>query len=191
MTAFGWKILSRPAAKDTRRVQVNNAVRQDNTMFRGHPIDTIILEREIYFLAVLFNASESLFRASDVAKEDEIDRLRAHFETSEASRALVSVAVMLRSQMDCMSDEQITLLASDTFRIVGAYLAPKQGELDFREACNKIIHLREIKFDLQEASFTKAGFLLPWVQLSGEYRDEEWTVKIDINHFVKVAFALS
>jgi hypothetical protein len=160
-------------------------------MFLGHRIDTITLEREIYFLAVLFNASESLHKSDDNEDNDGIDRLRSHFETSEASRALVSVAVMLRNQMDWMRDEQVDLLLTKEARIVGSYSKPKVRDLSFRDACNKIIHVRDIEFDIHQTTPSRSGFLRPLVKLSGEFQGEEWTVKIDINRFIRVAYALS
>ena len=67
---------------------------------RGHPIDIITIEREVYWLAAVFAASRTLHDLTPDEEEHEFDSLRLRFETSEASRLLISVAVMLRNLMD-------------------------------------------------------------------------------------------
>ena len=161
---------------------------------QGHPIDTITLEREVYWLATVFAASSTLHQLAPDEDDNELDKLRLHFEISEASRLLISVGVMIRNLMDAKSPEMLELYIRKKDMIVGHYTIGKKRrkkELTFREACNKLIHALRINFDMAGRNKKKLGYLRPKVYLYGEFRDEGWRAVLDVTKFIKIAYRLS
>jgi hypothetical protein len=163
-------------------------------MYRGHPIEGITIERELYWLAVAFAGSRGLHDLTPDEKNHELDSLRLHFETSEVSRLLISVAVMLRNLMDASSPEHIELLIRKRDMVVGHYFTGKQRrkkELIFREACHKVIHALHVNFDLAGTKKNKLGYLRPVVHLYGEFHGEDWRAVLDVMKFIAIAYRLS
>ncbi|TKJ38641.1 MAG: hypothetical protein CEE38_02760 [Planctomycetes bacterium B3_Pla] len=162
--------------------------------FQGHRIETITLEREVYWLAAVFAASSTLHRLAPDEDDNELDKLRLHFEISEASRLLISVAVMLRNLMDAQSSEMLELSIRKMDMIVGHYTIGKKRrkkDLTFREACNKLIHALHINFDMAGMNKKKLCYLRPKVYLYGDFRDEDWRAVVDVTKFIKIAYRLS
>jgi hypothetical protein len=60
-------------------------------------------------------------------------------------------------------------------------------QLDFREACNKIIHARHVHFDGDIHAETQAEYLNPVVHLYGTKAQNDWRATLDIVEFCKAA----
>lgn len=107
----------------------------------GYPIATEAFDLEVYVLAALFTSSRAL---SDIEHEHQSLRwARATFERSEVSRRLLSLAVMLRNQLE------VSVLKPD---VAVGILTPDMStpshckDLSLREACNRIIHAESVDF---------------------------------------------
>lgn len=159
--------------------------------FYGHPIEGITIERELYWLAVAFCGSRGIYNLTPDSDNHEFDFLPRNFETSEASRLLISVAVMLRNLIDASSPEHLELRLRKKDMVVGYYfVGKKKKELIFREACHKVIHALHVNFDMAGIQKKKRGYLRPTVHLYGEFRDEDWRAVIDVMKFIRIAYQL-
>lgn len=59
--------------------------------------------------------------------------------------------------------------------------------LDFREACNKIIHAKRVHFDIAVHEKTGVDYLNPVVYLYGSKGEKEWKATLDITQFCRAA----
>ena len=173
-----------------------------------YQIDRGVLLQKAYFLLCFFFANKEISRRTDSNIPDEpLSVLEARFFESEASRALIELAVGLR----VIDDQMRQLPVKDETRkryerrrkVVNYYdcdLFP-QKHLGFREICNKIIHSDVMEPHLSEGSepherdsahlFGDEGKSINWthingyVGLSGRHGKEEWNVLLDIEIFIK------
>ena len=173
----------------------------------GYPSDTTLMMSEAYRLICVFGGSR------------EVERVRSRFhdhdsfppidgpskwirmlELSEASRLLLSLAVILRNTLDTSNDtsESYSHLVRTEVGQVRVLNKPraKVKSLEVREACNKIIHAMNINFDFTNRSNICAGRLRPFVHLYGEREtrrnteSEKWKATVNILDLSYVAICL-
>lgn len=162
--------------------------------YQGYPIESVLIELQIYHLLTVFCASQKLHQLAAIKDNDELDTMRQRFEESEACRLLISVAIMLRNLMDATSPEAIKLRMREQDAIVGT-LQPDEREttserLLFRDACNKIIHAYHINFDMDEEKPRKMNYINPTIYLYGEHHGSKWRATIDVVDFARCAYRL-
>lgn len=156
---------------------------------RGLPIDVQHIDRDIYYLLVLFSASK-LLASQNAGEADAVRTLRSQFEASEATKQLISVAVCVRNGIDAgrrgPTEYQKPLLQ----KTVGTLKQEgKKTELRFRDACHKIIHATYL--DFVSRSTKGVDYILPRVLLWGEHRNVEWEATVDVLEFARLAYALN
>jgi hypothetical protein len=149
----------------------------------SYPIAAEALDLEIYQLACIFAASQELSRVSKSIRT--FSTLVDTFEFSEASRKLISISVAIRSSLDSnptpKKETNVGTLTKDTSN-------PVEVKLEFREACNKIIHALDINFF--DISGDYSG--LSWsIELFGNYGNKNWKATIDLQEFIKEAHKLT
>ena len=102
---------------------------------------------------------------------------------SEIARILVTSAVVAR-----ISDEQrgfALLHAEDQCGELRKDNESEQSEpLILREACNKIIHAKEIQFDIKH-SVKNYYSIVPVVYLFGEKNGKTWEAKLDLVEYIR------
>ena len=144
-----------------------------------------MVELKTYRLLSIFHASNSA--ASDTSLPDypEWWEWYTEFERAEASRLLISIAVMARNGFDSgQTSGKIAQSAANA--IVGELTADlenpsDQKELTCREACNKIIHTD--RFELERNDEPDRSSLTGVVLLFGSYRGHDWKARVRINDF--------
>jgi hypothetical protein len=157
----------------------------------GFPIAAESLDLELYLLACGFAASSTL---SDQGSPS-VQHLRKTFESSEISRRLITIAVIVRSHLDQCSDSAMKRLNAKIGSV--GELTPDAGKptktqnLDLREACNKIIHALDVHFEFSETGSENLGGLLPQVTLIGDRYGKPWTAILDIYAFIDGAQRLT
>jgi hypothetical protein len=151
------------------------------------------LELEIYRLITLLEASPELakFEGSDSDKR-QLDFLRRLFEFSEISRIVVSLAAIHRTALNADPRYYAAVHKAALQRGVGTLIADqtkpqKQKPLDFREACNKVLHADQVDPETDPASGALTGRLI----LLGELNEKEWCVELDLRAYALTALALS
>lgn len=155
----------------------------------GLPIDSQHIDRDIYYLLVLFSASK-LLASQDTGEADAVRTLRSQFEELEAVKQLISVAVCVRSGID--ADRRAPTEYQKPFlqKIVGTLKQEgKKAELRFRDACHKIFHATDLEF--VSRSTKGVDYIMPMVLLCGEHRSVEWEAKVDVLEFARIAYKLN
>jgi len=147
-----------------------------------YPISAEALDLEVYVLAALFTGSEVLAALGETHRG--LRWVRATFESSEVSRRLISLAVMIRSHLDVSpegSHEAVGLLVTKGE-------ASSQGKsLTLREACNKIIHAESVSFSAGEGDQSSMPPVSPEVILEGTHGRREWTAHLNAIEFLEAA----
>ena len=164
---------------------------------QGYPIAAEAYDFELFQLASTFAASTELARLSE--KHQGIGQLRSTFERSEAARRLIAVAVMIRGKLDSRCVTYPGKLEETSESDVGLLVPDleKQGDskrLDFREACNKIIHATDVDLtpagDDAESEPLLSQTVVLWGSRSARQGAKEWRADLDLPRFVDVASRL-
>lgn len=114
------------------------------------------------------------------------------YEKAEISRLLINIATYYRVKYDDGSWEHAPWLHDEEYKGVGSLINdlkhPENAcQLDFREACNKIIHAKQVHFDGDVDPKTKSECLNPIVYLYGDRSQQSWKATVDIITFCKAA----
>jgi len=145
------------------------------------------IEEKCYLLLTCFAASEHIHDFSETLADLGIPHLSV-FEPRVVTTYLISVAVQLRMIDDAMRSHGRTHHVPDFF--VGLLNeAGQEKELDVREACNKIIHARNVK--VVEITATGAECLTKTIFLSGTKGSSSWNSEIHIELFLKAALFMA
>lgn len=165
---------------------------RDNPWRGGYPHDPTILYNDLFFLATTFGASKntSTFRKTkgDAENSSSLFSIFRNFEYSEASKRILAVAVICRNEL------KITEYKKSDFKNVGEIKKgrTKKQDLDLLTACHKIIHARDINFDLTIAKDIRSGYLKPVIYLYGSEKNQgvttEWKATLRIFDFIEEVF---
>lgn len=164
----------------------------------------------------MFEASKSLAEAFDYAEAEEeqelteadvpLLRLHQQYAFVQASKALLQLALMVRTYDDQMRDsgESEAYLQHSKDVDDGHYVGILNGQDSFlvREACNKIIHATEVRplyerVDRIVTDALKEGkihqdiwYLTGEIELSGFYKREEWNAVLHLQPFVEIILGI-
>jgi hypothetical protein len=151
------------------------------------------LELEVYRLMTILESSSAL---ADYGGTYEGDRRKVEFlrgwEYPEVSRIVVSLAAIIRAAMD--ADPGVyrgDFIELEVERHVGilrpdATQPQAQESLEFREACNKIIHAKRVVPQRADS-----GALTGVLFLYGDYRKKDWEARLDLREFALGALSLT
>lgn len=148
----------------------------------GYPFRNSTIELDAYRLVSTLASSQFLASKAQGGVDSELwMRLKSH-ECQEISRLLVSLAVISRSNIDAgRFDENLERVVGKLFS--GASTHKKEKELDFREACNKIIHATSLKFDISDDTSLECASLPVDAILYGEHNSKQWKAILNIFDF--------
>jgi hypothetical protein len=136
-------------------------------------------------LAIIF-ASKSFaeLRMGSGENWEAIDHLQ-QFEGDEITRILLAVAITARV-IDDRNNKVLDLVARDCGTLIATDAnGTKETGLSLREACNKIIHAKKVRFDSSELETTQR-YLNPVIYLYGErHQGQEWKAVLDVITFAK------
>jgi len=142
----------------------------------GRSIDLIEIDNLTYNLLTIFASSKEIALFEN-AKYSQLIDIKNRFETSKASKNLITLAIITRNILD-----------SKTYSISSSELTcgilnenGKTTNLEIREACNKIVHAQHI--DFVEISEREYSYLSSKIQLSGERHTKKWTAEFDVYEF--------
>jgi hypothetical protein len=160
----------------------------------GYPFESPNIALEIFRLATAIAASETL---AELAK-DELDGLKWEWlrlaEFPEICRILVSIAAITRSNIDSNPSSQAAdahLIAKPVGTLRPDLDNPHKTEpLEFREACNKILHANYINPDVSDIAQGMKSPLKPRLYLYGKHRGKEWRATVEIFAFAIAATQL-
>jgi hypothetical protein len=157
----------------------------------GLGISSEFLDHQLYLLGCMVHASAAIEKLG----QDPLRDLRQQFQEAEIGRLLLTVAVAVRNAMD-QNPSRASYWLQGVDGSVGKLKllrSKKKTEsvLNFREACNKLIHCLSINFDYKSKNPKRGMALNPVVHLYGTKGEQEWKATIEINKFIGVATQLT
>ena len=157
----------------------------------GLGISSEFLNHQLYLLGCMVHASTAFEQLAEHPLKD----LRQQFQETEIGRLLLTIAAAVRNAMDQNpSRAEYWLQGVDdnvgTLELL-KHMKNTKSDLQFREACNKLIHCLSINFDYVAEKPGRGMALNPFVHLYGFKGEQEWKATIDINRFVEVAAQLT
>jgi len=117
------------------------------------------------------------------------DEIYARITFDRIIHSLIEIAIFYRIQ-DNQCPKTHEFKKARKTRIVGILYEPIGSEeqpLDMREACNKIIHARDIRFDVKKLPKLGRAYLNPKIYIYGERHNTEWKTIIDVIRFCEYA----
>ncbi len=137
-----------------------------------------------YRLLTMFLASKGLSELRDGEYDSGPDILSQH-EQPEIEHLLIQTAILYR-----IADDNAKAGRSfyGSWNPVVGRLYPdiskeQSEELNLREACNKIIHLTKLKYDMIEGEFSWQNYVQPTLYLYGRKGNQEWKAILDVKEF--------
>ena len=155
------------------------------------------LDLEIYRLLTIIEASPALAGYDgDEPDKRKLDFLRG-WEFLEISRIVMSLAAIIRSSLDADPVGEDISYRTALDRRVGKLIPnlekPKEQEiLDFREACNKVIHAKRVEPEtVQTTPGTRAPPLRGRLVLYGDRHGKQWCAELDLKEYAFSALTLN
>jgi hypothetical protein len=126
-----------------------------------------------------------------------ITRLKEGFVRPEVTRILISTAVALRIKFEELKDPRDLADLKTAFcgKLYPRWPNTKNTPLTLREACNKIIHAEQIRFDvvIPDAKYNPdvegAYLSRPYLYLYGTKDGEHWRAQLHLIEFAESAAA--
>jgi hypothetical protein len=157
-----------------------------------------LLDLEVYRLITILEASSTLaeFEGNYERDRNRITFLRG-WESPEISRIVVSMAAIIRSAVDANTGAYSGYLELELEleRPVGV-LMPDDAQphaweaLDFREACNKILHADKVELERMPDTKALTGDLDLYGRHPGK-KGKKWQAKLDLREYALAALALT
>jgi hypothetical protein len=158
---------------------------QEGIYKEGHFPRTEVALLELHRLMAIFLASKAFaaLRTLDPGEgQDPIYKLQ-ECEEDEITRILLMLAITARV-IDDREGRVYDLVGSSCGKLIRNTAAPREEELSLREACNKIIHAKKIRLDVEEDERGQP-YLGPYIYVYGEQGGAEWKAAMDIIAFAK------
>lgn len=155
-------------------------------------IESPLIYSTLYDLSVVVFGSEGLARLSTGDDRDEFDKLRVRHEVAQATKLLIEVAVVLRNlldggcwPLDVIHEARVERRPETDVGVIQEGAKPERG-LQFRDACNKLIHAKQISFGMATLP-GRLNFLNGMVELHGDWQGIDWTAKVRLADFIRMA----
>jgi len=150
----------------------------------GWPIDNTSLEEMVYRVITIVGSSEFLY--NNFLNDNYLFARMKEMEMAKLSELLIAIAIICRSLLDSSID--IPNVIEEGENNVGVITINKINQpLTFHESCNKIIHAREVYFDVEESASIESGFLNHFIYLYGDRDGVNWKAAVDLIKFCKYA----
>ena len=157
---------------------------EDHTVNKGIRVDQSRVQLLSFRLLTIFLASEGLHRLCNGEYDSGPDILANEFEKTEIEHLMLQIAVLFRSA-DTSALNNLTF--DERWNpSVGRLEEPTGSQakaLFLREACNKIIHVTDIKYEFVCGDYEWNRFLRPTMYLYGRKHGIEWKAILDIRDF--------
>ena len=149
-------------------------------------VEMITIRRDLYFVMSLLLADKAVIKTPGMVAWTQ------DFHDGEVRRLMLWVATAMRGVLD-LSPAENDFSARNCGEYWANFPKEKKGELSFRQACNSVIHAKEITLYLDPVTKTKTSVRQGYVDritIRGEHRNCTTRAELDIIAFVKTATAL-
>ncbi|HEY3524666.1 MAG TPA: hypothetical protein VGK47_00605 [Nitrososphaeraceae archaeon] len=148
----------------------------------GHLPNMQVVFLDLYRLLAIFLASKRFSELADEHGLDPISQLQEP-EMDEITRILISSAVTARI-IDDRDNQYLSKNNTECGWLIEDLRAPeKKINLSLREACNKIIHAKTIRTDLEKQNYK--SYFNPFIYFYGKYKGMDWKACVDIIEYAK------
>lgn len=151
----------------------------------GHFPKTETAILELYRLVAIFLASKNfaaLRNGHPGEGHDPIYQLQ-ECEEEEIARILLVLAITARV-IDDRENHVYEIVGTNCGRLQRDTSRPANEELTLREACNKIIHAKKVRLDMEEND-NGQRYLNPFIYIYGEQGGAEWKATLNVILFAK------
>lgn len=151
----------------------------------GHFPNTSNTVLELHRLLAIFLSSKSFAALCTNYPGEGFDPIYKiqEVEGDEITRILLNLAITARV-IDDREDRVFELVGSNCGQLQKNTEDPDIEVLDLREACNKIIHAKKVRFDVEKDGVQT--YLNPFIYLYGEHQNgKTWRATLDIVAFSK------
>jgi len=156
------------------------------TDVNGYPHETPNIDMELYRLLSCLFSSSTFAKLLAKEKETHYWEFFKRMEFPEICRILVSIAAITRNNLDAGYSS-----AKSKYPVGLLYVDGSQNQepetLDFRQACNKILHASKVNPDVTKPSSGLASPLTNLIHLYGTQGKRHWHAVIDIQQFALTA----
>jgi hypothetical protein len=158
----------------------------------GHVFDPTPFAVDVYRLVCLVLADKAVAKLG----RRRLSTLKEQYVRPEVTRILISTAVALRIRFDPEDPFHNRLQKSECGKLYLRLRSKKPEALTLREACNKIIHATQIRFDIftpeprYKGDEEGAYISRPLLYLYGTKDGTEWRANLSIIDFAERAAAL-
>lgn len=163
---------------------------QEGFFREGHYPNTVHAVLELHRLLALFLASKSFAALRTNYPGEGFDPIYKiqEVEEDEITRLLLNLAITARV-IDDREGHALERLSSNCGQLNSNLENEDTEVLGLREACNKIIHAKKIRTDMEENA-TGQAYFNPVIYLYGEQNGMSWKATLDIVAFSKDYFSL-
>ena len=158
----------------------------------GAMLNNSIVRRDLFYLLTMFVGCEPIIKL----RRDRLDVLYNDLSANEIAHRLATTASFLRAR-DFYVEEEVKGKDDDTQKwarkLRGQHCGTLQEDvssgktipLDLREACNKIIHASEYRFDVVGEDMA-SSYIVPTLYLYGSHRRVRWRVVLDVLRYIEI-----
>jgi len=151
----------------------------------GHFPKTETALLELYRLVAIFLASKNfaaLRKGHPGEGHDPVYELQ-ECEEEEVTRILLVLAITARV-IDDREGHVYELVGTDCGTLQRNTSHPAKETLTLREACNKIIHAKKVRLDMEEDDKGQR-YLNPYIYIYGNQGEAEWKATLDVVLFAR------
>ena len=151
-------------------------------------VDMLTLRKDIYLVMSLLLADK------EVAKIHNVVDWTKSFHEDEVRRLMLWIAAAMRGLLDLLAEGKDNFSGQYCGEYWDDFPSGKKTALKFRQACNSVIHAKEIwpyKLSRRESNATVTqAYYSDRITIRGKHRRKTTRAQIDIIKFVRIADAL-
>ena len=151
-------------------------------------VDTLTLRKDLYFVMSLLLADK------EVAKIHNVVEWTQAFHEGEVRRLMLWITAAMRGLLDLLDAGNDEFSGERCGEYWDDFPDGKRTALKFRQACNSVIHAKEIwpyKVSRRESNVTvKQAYYIDRITIRGKHRRKTTRAQVDIIRFVRIADAL-
>lgn len=156
----------------------------DRVYRKGHNPNVGNIHLDLFRLLTIFLSQKEMANLRTGEWGDAFSEL-AEFEWDEVTRILLNAAVTAR-----IIDDRDGSYLSKYPSVCGEFIpdlndSNSTEELNLREACNKIIHAKEVHSDIEGDGQVPGNYMNPLIYFYGTQGIKEWKATLDIIKFVE------
>ena len=154
-------------------------------------VDMLTLRKDLYLVMSLLLADREVVKVQNVVVWTKV------FHENEVRRLMLWVATAVRGLLDLLEERKDTFSKQNCGEYWADFLKDhesEESELTFRQACNAVIHAKEIlpyRAPLQDANKRVKRVYTDRITVRGVHRRKTTRAQVDIIRFVRIAYELS